>query len=104
GTLDPPAHREALGDRGELAGEVVEVEGEPGQLPLDAHEEQAALRVLVLVGVQDVAVVPVEELADGGDDPLAVGAVDQQDGRALHGTPWVPALAAASGAAAGPAG
>ena len=75
---------EALGDRGELARELVEVEVEVGEVPLDAHEEQAALGVLVLVGVQDVGVVAVEELADGGDDPLAVGAVDEQDGGVLH--------------------
>jgi hypothetical protein len=36
--------------------------------------------VLVLVGVQDVGPVRVQEVGDGGDQPLTVGAVDQQDG------------------------
>jgi len=47
--------------------ELVSVEGEAVQVPFDTHQEDAALGVLVLVGVQDVAVVPVEEIGDGGD-------------------------------------
>ena len=44
-----------------------------------------ALGVLMLVRVQDVGVVPVQELGDGRDNPLAVGAVDQQDAGLCHG-------------------
>src|SRR5205807_7225022 len=43
--------------------------------------------VLMLVGVQDVGVVPVQELGDGSDDSLAVGAVDQQDAGLRHERP-----------------
>ena len=87
GQLQPPAHRESLGQRGELARELRGIEGEVRQVPFDAHEEQLALRVLVLVGVEDVGVVPVQELADGGDDAFAVRAIDQQDGSVLHDGP-----------------
>ena len=82
--VQPPPHGEPLGDRGELAVAVVAGEVEPGQVPLDPHEEQAAFGVLVLVGVEDVGVVPEQEVGDGGGDALAVGAVDEQDAGAGH--------------------
>ena len=48
---------------------------------LDAHEEEAELDILMLVGVEDVDVVASDEkIHDGGDDSLAVGTVDEQDG------------------------
>jgi len=50
------------------------------QRPLDAHEEQAQVLVLVLVRVQDVGAVRVEKIGDGRDQPLAVGTIDQQRG------------------------
>ena len=49
------------------------------ELPLDALEEDVLLAVGVLVGVDDVAVVAVEEVGDGGDEPLLVAAGEQQD-------------------------
>ncbi len=58
---------------------VVKAEVEPGDVPFDAHQEQSAFTVLMLVSVQDVGVVAVKEVTDGGDDSLAVGAVDQED-------------------------
>jgi hypothetical protein len=83
--LDTPAHLKAFANDCELVGEVVEAEVEPSEVPLDAHQEQAALGVLVLVRVQDVGVVSIQELGDGGDNPFAVGAVDQQDAGLRHG-------------------
>ena len=53
-------------------------------IELDAHQEQPGFFVGVLVGMQDVAVVPVDEVGDGGDFALAVGAGDEQDGGILH--------------------
>ena len=48
---------------------------------LDTHEEEAKLDILMLVGVEDVDVVTLDEKVDyGGDDSLAVGTVDEQDG------------------------
>ena len=59
------------------------------QLPLHALEEDPLLGVGVLVGVDDVAVVPVEEVGDSGHQPLLVGAGEEQDGgdafRVHHG-------------------
>ena len=57
--------------------------GEPGRyaglgfgfrLPLDALEEDALFLIGVLVGVDDVALVLVEEVGDRGHQPLLVGA------------------------------
>jgi hypothetical protein len=75
----------ALGDDCELADAVVEAEVESSEVPFNAHQEQAALGVLVLVRVQYVGVVPVQELGDGSDNPFAVGTVDQQDACLAHG-------------------
>src|SRR5262249_40590529 len=75
GALDAPAHLEALGDRGELGNTFLDAEIKAGQVPLDARQEQPALRVLMLVGVQDVGVVLVEKLRHRGGDPFPVGTV-----------------------------
>ena len=85
GAFEPPAHLEAIRERLEAARELGEIEVEPGQIPLHAHEEEPALGVLMLVGVEDVRLVPVEELADCGNDPLAVRAGDEQHGGVLQG-------------------
>ena len=40
----------------------------------------------MLVGVQNIAAVPVDEVGNGRDLALAVGAGNQQDGGILHGS------------------
>ena len=44
------------------------------QLPFDALEEDALLLVCVLIGVDDVAAVAIEEVGDGRDQALLIGA------------------------------
>src|SRR5205814_634865 len=56
------------------------VQVEPRQLPDQAHEEQAAVLLGVLIGVDDVAVVPKDKVRQGGDQAGAVTAADQQGG------------------------
>ena len=80
GEAQAPRHAEALGDRRECRGDIAAGDGEAVQLELDALEEDALFEVGVLVGVDDVAVVPVEEVGDGGDQALLVAAGDQQRG------------------------
>ena len=85
--LEAHLHGEARGDVGEGGVEAVatvERQREAVELPLDAHEEELELGVLVLVGVHDVGAVAVEELGDGGDDAALVGAVDEQRRRVTH--------------------
>src|SRR5207249_2315042 len=60
-------------------------EREARQVPLDAHEEDLLFHVDVLIEVEDVAVVPEEEIRHGRDDSLAVGTVDEKDRRAADG-------------------
>ena len=81
GELDAPVHLEVAGDGPEGGAECgfAETGGVGGEL--DAHEEEAKFDILMLVGVEDVDVVARnEKINDGGDDSLAVGTVDEQDG------------------------
>ncbi len=85
--LEAHLHGEARGDLGERGGEAVgavERQREVGEVPLDAHEEELELGVLVLIGVHDVGAVPIEELGHGGDDAALVGTVDEQGGGVAH--------------------
>ena len=52
------------------------VEVEFPKVPLDPHEEQAQLFVLVLVGVQNVSPMAVDKVGDSGQNALAVRAID----------------------------
>ena len=52
------------------AGKRARVEVEALQVPLDAHQEQAMLLVLVLVGVQDIGIVLNRKLAMAATSPL----------------------------------
>jgi hypothetical protein len=49
----------------------------PIQRPLDAHEKQAKVVVLMLVGVENVCAVLIEQAGDAGHQALAVRAVNQ---------------------------
>ena len=70
-----PRHLELGGQRRKGGAEALEVEAV--QLPLHAHEKQAQLMVLVLVGVQDVGATLVEQARNARHQSLAVGAIDQ---------------------------
>ena len=75
----------------EFGGETAKVVVEGGEIkslerPLDTHEEEAGFRVLVLVSMGDVGAVAVEQTSYGGDQAFAVGGVDQENGRAGHGS------------------
>ena len=80
GELDAPVHLELAGDG--LEGRAECGFGEAGGFgdELDAHEEEAKLDILMLVGVEDVDVVALDQEVDDGDDnSFAVGTVDKQD-------------------------
>ena len=67
--------------------EVGEIEVEILGIELDPHQEEARLFVGVFVGVQNVAVVPVDEVRDGSYFAFAVGAGYEEDSGVLHGVP-----------------
>src|SRR5579862_3702967 len=85
----PPLHAERLGNRGEVSCEIAkirlrEVDVEVFGIELDAHQEEPGFFVAMFVGVQDVSAMAVDEVGDGGDFSLAVGARDEQDGGGFH--------------------
>ena len=84
GNMQFPPHVQSLGNRAELHGDLGKRQREAVEVELDAHEEDVGFGVDVLVEVQDVAVIPVEELGDGRHQPGTVGARDQEDRAALH--------------------
>jgi len=75
---------------GEFGGHGLKFGAEGGEVeaierPFDAHEEEAGFVVLMLIGVDDVGAEAVEQAGDRGDQALAVGAVDEADGRVGYG-------------------
>ena len=77
--------RSAIGAK--AGGDLVASEVEAVELELHPLEEDVLVGVGVLLGVDDVAVVPVEEAGHLGDDALLVRAGEQEDGgrRSGHG-------------------
>ncbi len=60
---------------------------------LDAHEEEAKLDILMLVGVEDIGVVLLhKKIGNGGDETFAVGAVDEENGGLGHGAALIRAF------------
>jgi hypothetical protein len=39
---------------------------------------------LVLVGMQDIGVVPIKKIGDGSNQPLTIGAIDKQGSSVFH--------------------
>src|ERR1022692_3226124 len=96
GLRQTPVPLKLFGDGREMFGEVGEVfigeiDVEVFGIELDAHQEKAGFFVGVFIGVQDVAVVTVDEVGDGGDFAFAVGAGDEEDGGGFHGRTAGPA-------------
>lgn len=49
------------------------------QVPLGPHEEDLSFLVHMLIDFQDIAVVIRQKAGYGGNEPLAVGTVDEQN-------------------------
>src|SRR5579859_1838905 len=84
GLRQPPLHRVSFGDGREVLAKVGEINVEVFRIELDSHEEQARFFVAMLVGMQNVAAMPVDEIGDGRDFTLPVGAGDEQDRGSFH--------------------
>ena len=72
--LHAEGHPMMLRDGGETVAHRLDGSALPDHVEHDPHEEAVALRVVELVGVEDVAAVLEEMRGNGGDDPRAVGA------------------------------
>src|ERR1035441_3228255 len=79
-----PLHLEGLGKHRKFCAESRVVKGKILEIPLHAHEEEAEIGVLMLIGMQDVGAVPVQETGNAGYDALAVGAVNQKNSGIWH--------------------
>ena len=79
-----PFHLEFCGNRREVLTEVGEVNVEIFGIELHAHQEESGLFVGMFVGVQDVAVVAEDEVGNGRDFALCVGATNQENCAILH--------------------
>lgn len=85
GKGETPVHLQLPGEWGKGSMEVCFVAIGLVGGELDAHEEEAKLDVLVLVGIEDVGVVLLnEEVGNGGDETFAVGAVDEKNSSLRH--------------------
>ena len=64
--------------------EIAQVDVEVFGIEFDPHEEQPRFFIAMFIGMQNVAIVPVNEVSDGRDFALAVRTGDEQDGGVLH--------------------
>jgi len=89
GLRQTPVHLELFSDRREMFTEVgeifiVEINVEVFGIELDAHQEESGFLVGVFVSVQDVAVVAVDEIGNGGYFAFLVWAGDEKNGGVFH--------------------
>jgi hypothetical protein len=85
GELERALHAEFLCQRVEGFEDSTPGDVETVELPLDPHEEDLGAFRRVLGGMDDVSAVVEDEVRHRGDDPLLVGAGQQQNGVWFHG-------------------
>jgi hypothetical protein len=71
---DSPAHLKVAGDRSKMFGKLGEIESEICRVEFDSRQKKIRFFVSMLVGEEDVTVVPKNKVGNGGDDPFPVGA------------------------------
>ena len=64
--------------------ELAHVQRKTCQVPFHAHQKKIAFSVLMLVGVQGVAVPAINKIVDRSVEAFLVGTTDEQDGGVLH--------------------
>ena len=67
---------EAIGDGLKMLCELAHVQRETCQVPFHAHQKKITLSVLMLVGVQRVAVAAINKIVNRGIQPFLVGAAN----------------------------
>ena len=75
---------ELVGDRAERAVEVLQIQAETVQVKLDTGQVVAFFAGLVLLEMQNVAIVTIDEFGDRGIQTFAVWALDEQNGGVFH--------------------
>src|SRR6202041_783918 len=79
-TGETPVHLVVAGHGREALGKLRKVEREAVEIELNAREEQIRFLVSVLVVREDIGIVAENEVGNGSDHALAVGAGDKKDG------------------------
>jgi hypothetical protein len=93
GEGEPPVQLELLGQSVEGSAEVRFVTVSMVGGKLYAHEEEAELDILMLVGIENVSVILLyKEVGNGGDETFAVRAVDEENGGLGHGSALIRAF------------
>ena len=92
-----PFHIKALGQLFEFFVKSGFVQIEFGQFPLDAHEKQPEVVILMLIGVKNICAVSVQETGDLSDDSFLVGAMNQQNSGVRHSLTMIAYGACAAG-------
>jgi len=77
---DPPLHRKPLGGRRELLRKILQVKLKPIQVPFDSSQIELLFDRLVLLKIQNVALVPAYEVRDRGIQSFPVWTLNQQNG------------------------
>jgi len=83
---DHPIHAELVGNRTKGAVKVLQVESEAVEVPFDAGQVVTLLAGLVLLEMEDVAIIAVDKFGDGRVEALTVGTLHQQDRTVFHGS------------------
>ena len=79
-----PVHAELVRDRAEGSIEIAQVQAEVLEIPFDAGQVKALFAGLMLLEVENVAVVAIDEFGESSVQSLAVGTLDEQDRGVFH--------------------
>ena len=82
---DAPVHAELVRDGAKRAVEVLHVQAESVQIPLDTRQVVTLFARLMLLEVKNISIVTVNKLGDGGVQPLAVWALHEKNGAVFQG-------------------
>jgi len=74
--FESPPHRESFRDRREFFAEIRYRQLEIHQIPFHARQKQPHLRILMLVGVQNVRVMAKQKIRNRRHNPFAIRTVD----------------------------
>src|SRR5580765_2235509 len=81
---DDPVHAELVRDRAKCSIEIVQSQAEAAEFPFDARQVAALFAGLMLLEVENVAIVAIDEFGNSGVQPLSVGTLHKQDRSVLH--------------------
>jgi hypothetical protein len=79
-----PIHAELVRDRAEGSIKIAQVQAEVREIPFNTSQIKALFAGLMLLEMENVAVVAIDEFGESGVQSLAVGTLHEQDRGVLH--------------------